>query len=177
MKYAFVVLTLLLTAVVGQCACLNHSYLDEYDDLTVGIRFNIKGDESRRPEDRIELAFRRALDYWSTIIEMNWTEESSDECVIEVTDQVPYAFDHGEIAYAGSAGTIAIKPGLRLSPRLMYSIAVHELGHEFGLDHNEDQRSFMRARHAKGTEVLLPADLEALAAKHKLRGQAETITY
>ena len=69
----------------------------------------------------------------------------------------------------GFEGWIALNPRLKLTKQEMFLDSVHEIGHLLGLPHNSSELSVMYAFELDKAAALDAADLDALAARHKLR--------
>lgn len=130
--------------------------------------------------------FERAMDFWAEVLDIDWHETDSDDCAIELVDGTP-ALLHipGECTCvvaraqypdrADFQGWIAFNPDLKFTTTEMFRNSVHELGHLFGLGHNPSSSSVMFFSDFDQQVSLDAADLEALAARHKLRaGVART---
>jgi hypothetical protein len=130
-------------------------------------------------------AFRKALDFWKTQLDLNWHEVNDYRfCAIEVMDG-NHSFDqqgHRLLPPAVVArsqfpewgtfeGHIAVNPFAPLTNLEWYLTAVHEIGHMLGLKHNPDAKSVMYYLDLEGTESLTKEDLVALNSMHKLRVQ------
>ncbi len=66
-------------------------------------------------------------------------------------------------------GWIAFNPRVKLSRQEMFLDSVHEIGHLLGLAHNANESSVMYWSELAKSTTLNAADLDALAARHKLR--------
>ena len=149
-------------------ACDGHSELLKTGHLKLGVRFS-----TSNPELAVECA--QALDFWTTVLDMEWHEDNSRGCAIQIVDGHPDLFIPSQIARAqlpnrsGFQGWIAFNPRVSLSENEHVIAAVHELGHIFGLPHNSSASSIMFYLQVDGPLILDRADLMALAAHHKLR--------
>ena len=124
--------------------------------------------------------FRRAMDFWSGVLDVDWHEVVSEDCSIQLVDGTPEVFSFGRACSCAAArsqlpeesdfqGWVAFNPALPSSPEEMFRDSVHEIGHLFGLRHNPDVSSVMFFIDFGQTVSLDSADLKLLAAHHKLR--------
>jgi hypothetical protein len=120
--------------------------------------------------------FRRALDMWATILDLDWHEDNTRSCAIQLMDGQRDLFPIRAIAARAQfpdrldfQGWIAFNPGLKLSEDELYEISLHEIGHIFGLLHSSNAASVMYGFDLDGPRSLDQADMAALAARHKLR--------
>src|SRR5262249_25467687 len=119
----------------------------------------------------------RALNFWATVLEMDWHKENGRNCSIQILAGARSLFQPAEAARAqfpdrpAFQGWIAFNPHERLSEDEKFLVAVHELGHLFGLPHNRSARSVMYFACLEGPVFLDAADLAALAIRHKLRSE------
>ena len=120
--------------------------------------------------------FRRAMNSWASILDLEWHEDDSRNCSIQLVDGERELFQPAAIAARSHLpdrldfqGWIAFNPALTLSKIELYRIAVHEIGHMLGLQHSSNAMSVMYGFDVEGLEWLDPADLAALATHHKLR--------
>jgi hypothetical protein len=119
--------------------------------------------------------FREAMDFWSRVLDMNWHEDDSNSCAVELVDGTPAILKTSIVArsqfteWDNFQGWIAFNPKAPLTNIEMYLTAVHEIGHMFGLKHNPSMRSVMYYLDLEGSEVLDQIDLSTLAGRHKLR--------
>ena len=151
-------------------ACDGRSELLKNASLKLGVRFSTSNPE-------LQMEFTRALDFWARVLDMEWHEDSSRACAIQVVDGSPGLFMRAQVARAqlpnrsGFQGWIAFNPGISLSASDQFLVAVHELGHLFGLPHNASASSIMFYLQLDEPLVLDSADLRELATLHKLRIQ------
>jgi len=148
--------------------CDLHSELLEKRHLKLGVRFSTSS-------PRLAAEFARALDFWAAVLDMEWREDNSRSCAIQIVDGGPDLFSQGQIARAqlpdrsAFQGWIAFNPNISLPADELFFVAVHELGHLLGLPHNSSARSVMFYLRVDEPFVLNKADLGELAARHKLR--------
>ena len=120
--------------------------------------------------------FRRAMDSWSRILDLEWHEENTPNCSLQLIDGGPELFRAAAVVARAQLperprfqGLIAFNPGPDLSAADLYRISVHEIGHMLGLQHSSNAMSVMYGLDLEGLEWLYPADLADLAKHHKLR--------
>jgi hypothetical protein len=148
--------------------CDRHEEVLKQSSKNLGVRFSISNRDLRAE-------FVRALNFWATILDMDWYEEDSRNCSIAIFEGDHELFRSAEVARAqfpeSSAfqGWIAVNRKVVLRGIEPYMTAVHELGHLLGLRHNPSPRSVMFFLHLDGPVWLDIADLAVLAARHKLR--------
>ncbi len=120
------------------------------------------------------------MDFWSEVLDIDWHEVVSEDCSVQLVDGTPEVFAFGGACSCAVArsqfpeesdfeGWVAFNPLLDSSPEEMFRVAVHEIGHLFGLHHNPDASSVMFFSDFGQTVSLDRADLQALAAHHRLR--------
>lgn len=148
--------------------CTRHSELLKYGFMSIGVRFSTSS-------HAIEREFKKAMDFWSGIIEMDWHEDDSSTCAINVVDGTPEILKNSVIArsqfpeWGNFRGWIAFDPSAPLSRFEIYVTAVHEIGHMLGLQHNPSASSIMYFLDLEGPEVLDRKDLLSLSEHHQLR--------
>ena len=153
--------------------CDRHDELLKTGPLRLRVRYSISDPQLTR-------AFARALDFWATVLDMEWRTEGGRECSIHVLTGDVQLFRAAESARAQFPdrptfqGWVAFNPKVILSEDEQYLLSVHELGHLFGLPHNPSARSIMFFLGVPGPFSLDAADMEALAARHKLRASNMT---
>lgn len=153
--------------------CVLHGDLLSREHVDLGVRISTSN---------LALAgqFRRAMDFWSEVLDIHWHEVVSEDCSIQVVDGTPEVFSFGGACSCAVArsqfpdesdfqGWVAFNPLMESSPKEMFRDSVHEIGHLFGLHHNPDVSSVMFFTDFGQTISLDSADLRALAARHKLR--------
>jgi predicted Zn-dependent protease len=121
-------------------------------------------------------AFRLAMDTWASVLDLDWHEDDTQNCSIQLVDGERQLFQPAAIAARSQLpdrlnfdGWIAFNPGRTLSPKELYQISLHEIGHVLGLQHSSNAMSVMYSYNLEGQEWLDVTDLAALAAHHKLR--------
>ena len=153
--------------------CTLHADLLKREHVDLAVRISTSNRDLARQ-------FRRAMDFWSGVLDIDWHEVVSEVCSIQLVDGTPEVFSFGGACTCAVArsqfpdesdfqGWIAFNPILESSPEEMFRDAVHEIGHLFGLHHNPDVSSVMFFSDFGQDVSLDSADLKALAAQHKLR--------
>jgi hypothetical protein len=148
--------------------CNRHSELLKQGHMDLGVRF-----ATANPSLAVE--FRRALNSWAKILDLDWHEDDTQNCSIELVDGEPSLFEQHMVARSqfpdrlDFQGWIAFKPAQAVSEADLYRVAVHELGHVFGLRHSSNGFSVMYGLNLEGLDWLDVDDLAALATHHKLR--------
>jgi len=120
--------------------------------------------------------FRRAMDTWASILDMDWHEDDTQNCSIQLVDGQRQLFLLAVIAARSQLpdrpdfyGLIAFNPGQALNQTELFQLSLHEIGHLFGLEHSSNSSSVMYHFTLDGQEWLDLNDLTALAKRHKLR--------
>jgi len=120
--------------------------------------------------------FRRAMDTWASILDLDWHEDDTENCSIQLVDGERQLFQPSAIAarsqLPGRAyfdGWIAFNPGQTLTETELYRISLHEIGHVLGLQHSSNAMSVMYGFNLDDQDWLDLTDLTALATHHKLR--------
>jgi matrixin len=140
----------------------------KHDSMSLGVKISTSKPELAR-------AFRLALDFWSQVLAMDWYEDSSSSCALQLVDGTPEILKNGIVArsqftdWDNFQGLIAFNPKTELTDSEMYLTAVHEIGHMLGLKHNPSAQSVMYYLDLQGSGTLDQTDLAALAVHHKLR--------
>jgi hypothetical protein len=153
--------------------CAHHGDLLSHEHVDLGVRISTSNAVLQRE-------FKRAMDFWLQILDIDWHEVASEDCSIQLVDGTPdiFAFDGGCSCTAARAqfpgepdfqGWVAFNPRLASTPGEMFRDSVHEIGHLLGLRHNPDISSVMFFSDFGQEASLDTGDLKALAAKHKLR--------
>jgi Matrixin len=149
--------------------CNRHSQLMQTGHLDLGVRV-----ATANPS--LAKQFRRAMDFWASILDLDWHEDDTENCSIQLVDGERKLFQSAVIAARSQLpdrldfqGWIAFNPAQTLSESELYRIAVHEIGHIFGLQHSSSAISVMYGLDLEGLEWLDTTDLAALATHHKLR--------
>ena len=181
MLRAVILFTLLaLSALAGPKAnwsgpyqpCLNSSEFLKSGHMDLGVRYDTSSPVAAD-------ALRRALKFWSTVLDMDFHEDASHSCSLALVDATHEILsENNDVAraqftdWSNFQGWIAFDPHMSeyMSVDEIYATAVHELGHMFGLLHNNHPSSVMFYIDADGSSVLDEADLEAVGARHALRG-------
>jgi hypothetical protein len=150
-----------------------------YDDLRNPVRgdIGVKIDAT----DPWAEGFRRAFTFWNTVLAANFYEETDlDACAVRIVNAGPEIVTKAIAARSqltdrdNFRGKVAVN---REAPKAMsngalYGVAVHEVGHLLGLNHNASSQSIMYFLNVNGTEVLDRKDLLDLSTRHKLRAGA-----
>jgi hypothetical protein len=149
--------------------CNRHSELLRQEHMDLGVRLATANPVLARE-------FRRAMDTWAGVLDLEWHEDDTQNCSIQLVDGERELFQPTAIAARSQLpdrlyfdGCIAFNPGQALSPSELYEIALHEIGHVLGLPHSSNANSIMYSFNMEGQEWLDPTDLAELAAHHKLR--------
>ncbi len=151
--------------------CLNSTEFLKSGHMDLGVRFDTSSPVAAD-------ALRRALKFWSTVIDMDFHEDSSRACALALVDATPGILsENNDVAraqftdWANFQGWIAFDPHMSeyMSADEIYATAVHELGHMFGLVHNSNPSSVMFYIDADASSALENADIDAVAARHALR--------
>jgi len=150
--------------------CNRHSDLLAQGHMKLGLRVSTAN-------SALAHEFEHALDFWASVLDMEWHSENSDECAIQVVDGTPSLFDWCACTSARSQlpdrpdfqGWIAFNPSLKLSKQEMFLDSVHEIGHLLGLNHNPSETSIMFFFGLDKYEWLEASDLSALSVRHSLR--------
>lgn len=149
--------------------CDRHRELLKHERMSLGVRISTSNPV-------LAEQFLRAMDFWARILDMDWHEENTQECSIQLVDGRRELFK--ETLQAARAqfpdqpafqGWIAFNPNMDLTETELYLTSVHELGHMLGLPHNPSAWSVMYYLSLEGSVSLDTADLASLAARHKLR--------
>jgi hypothetical protein len=149
--------------------CNQHSELLKRGHMDLGVRV-----ATMNP--LLAEQFQRAMDSWAKILDLDWHEDDTENCSIQVFDGAPELFQPVVVAARSQLpgrndfqGWIAFNPAQALSEAELYRISVHEIGHMLGLQHSSNAMSVMYFLDLEGLEWLDPTDLAALARHHKLR--------
>ena len=154
----------------GYGPCDRHEELLNTGRLRLNVRFS-------GSDEHLTKAFTRALNFWATVLDMEWRRDDGRQCSIHVFTGDSRLFGTAETARAQFPdrstfqGWVAFNPKVVLSEDDQYLVSVHELGHIFGLQHNPSARSIMFFLGVPGPFWLDDADIDALAARHKLRAE------
>ena len=148
--------------------CANYAEIRNVGHMNIGVNFDI-------PDPLIRQQFRHAMDFWASVLDMEWHSDETPRCAIRVSYGTPDVFDSDDIAQADDPdldtfrGDVAFNAAYAMTPVDAYSVCIHEIGHLLGLDHNPNPISVMHAVGVKGGEKLELADLSALSARHRMR--------
>jgi Matrixin len=149
--------------------CNRHSELLRQEHMDLGVRLATANPVLARE-------FRRAMETWARILDLDWHEDDTENCSIQLVDGEPQLFQPPAIAARSQFpdrqnfdGWIAFNPGQTLSATELYQISLHEIGHVLGLQHSSNARSVMYGFNLEGQEWLDLTDLTALATHHRLR--------
>lgn len=151
--------------------CNRHAELLKHGPMNLGVRVATSN-------PLLAEQFRSAMDFWSRVIDLDWHEEDSENCSIQLMDGVRDLFEPEPRSMAARSqfpdrihfqGWIVFNPVITLTKAELYRISVHEIGHVLGLRHNSNAGSLMYGLDLDGSESLDANDLASLAAHHKLR--------
>jgi hypothetical protein len=150
--------------------CDRHSDLLDHGHLDIAVRISTTN-------DALAEQFQNALEFWSSVVDLDWHEVNSEDCSMQLVDGTPALFDWCICMSARSQlpdredfqGWIAFNPRFKLSKEEMFLDSVHEIGHVLGLAHNPDDSSVMFSFGVEKSAWLDVADLDALALRHVLR--------
>ena len=149
--------------------CNRHSELLRQGHLDLGVRV-----ATTNPS--LAEQFRHAMNSWASILDLDWHEDDTENCSIQLVDGKPELFHLSVIAARSQLpdrldfqGWIAFNPSQTLNEAEMFRIAAHEIGHILGLQHSSNAMSVMYGFDLEGLKWLDPTDLAALATRHKLR--------
>jgi hypothetical protein len=149
--------------------CNRHTELLKQGHMDLGVRV-----ATANPS--LAEQFRRAMDSWARILDLDWHEDDTQNCSMQLVDGERKLFQPTAIVARSQLpdrlnfqGWIAFNPAQTLSETDLYRISVHEIGHMLGLQHSFNSMSVMYGLDLDGVEWLEPSDLAALAAHHKLR--------
>lgn len=158
--------------------CNRRSELLKPGPLHLGVRFN-----TGNPV--LAQQFRRAMDFWASVLDLEWHEDGTENCSMELSDGQRQLFEPTPDNMVARSqfpdrkdfqGWIVFNPAVTLTPAELYRISVHEIGHILGLRHNFNTRSVMYDLDLECSEALDATDLASLRAHHKLRVSAATDT-
>lgn len=156
-------------------ACTSSRELLKYDSMNLGVRFATSN-------SKLATQFENAMNFWTTVIDMQWHAESSSSCSLQLLDGQPELFEDSTVAKAhlvdanGSSAWVAFNPKAPLTGNELYLTAIHEIGHLLGLAHNPSVLSVMYYTNDGGATLLVETDLTALSELHKLRGMPRSGT-
>lgn len=154
--------------------CARYKDLTKYDLGDIGVKIDAS-------DPSWTVAFRQALGFWNTVIDVHLHEEDDlKACAIRIVDDSHHRIlTRGHLAnsqypkWRDFEGKIAVRPSTLLTDRERVATAAHELGHLFGIfGHNPAKDSLMCAYGFDGTQVLDERDLAALGEHHQLREAA-----
>lgn len=152
-------------------SCGRHAELLKRGPMNLGVRLATSN-------PMLAQQFKSALDFWATVLDLNWHEDSSENCSIELVDGQRDLFEPEPENMAarsqfpdrrGFQGWIVFNPAVPLNRTELYRISVHEIGHMLGLRHNPNALSLMYGLDLDCSQSLDALDLATLAAHHKLR--------
>jgi hypothetical protein len=151
--------------------CGRHAELLKHGPMNLGVR--LATSNAALAEE-----FKAALNFWATVLDLDWHEDNSGNCSIELVDGQRDLFEPEPETMAarsqfpdrlGFQGWIVFNPAVPLSRAELYRISVHEIGHMLGLRHSVNTLSLMYGLDLECSESLDAQDLAVLAAHHKLR--------
>src|SRR5437016_2508613 len=123
--------------------CKRHSELLKHGHMDLGVRMSTA-------IPFLADQFRRAMDSWSRVLDFEWHADDTQNCSIQLVDGARELFKPATVVARSQLperlnfqGSIAFNPAQRLSETELYRIAVHEIGHMFGLQHSSNAASIM----------------------------------
>ena len=156
--------------------CSHRSELLKHGPLKVGVRFNTANPVLAKQ-------FRLAMDFWASVLDLEWHEDSTETCSMELSDGERDLFEPTPDNMVARSqfpdrrdfqGWIVFNPAVKLTPAESYRISVREIRHMLGLKQNSNTRSVMYDLDLECSEELDTTDLASLRAHHKLRVSATT---
>lgn len=157
--------------------CAHKSELLKNGHMEIGVR--IETTDTTSTEE-----IRRALRFWSKVLDISVYEEPSDDCTIAFVDATPEILaKENDVARAqftdwtNFQGWIAFDPHISayMGADEIFATAVHELGHIFGLVHSANPSSVMYYLDVDADAELDQSDVHALAERHAMRATAAVI--
>jgi hypothetical protein len=151
--------------------CKQHSQLLKRGPMNLGVRI-------ATANAVLAQEFRAAMDFWAKVLDLEWHEENTQNCSVQVIDGERWLFEPEPENMAARSqfpdrrdfeGWIAFNPSVALSRMESYRVSVHEIGHILGLRHSANIKSLMYGFDLDDSQSLDSADLAALADRHKLR--------
>src|SRR5260370_33690911 len=153
----------------NQAPCNRHAELLKQGHMDLGVRL-------ASTKSVLAGQFRRGMDSWARILDLEWHEDDSRNCAIQLIDGARELFRPASVVaraqmpdQADFQGWIAFNPAQTLSEAELYRISVHEIGHILGLQHSAKAASVMYFLELDGLEWRVPSDLTALRVVHTLR--------
>ena len=144
--------------------CRNSDALKSATPLNIGVRFN-----GAPPEVIVEVT--KALDYWSTVIQMSWHVSMADDCALDIVSK-KWSPDHKGYVQIGGAHfpwSDEYDGIIRYTPRYTSTKTfIHEFGHLMGLTHSTDSNSVMYWLADAQGDGLTIEDIVKLSMRHKL---------
>ena len=132
--------------------CTSSAELLKYESIDLNVHF-----ATSNPE--LAMQFKNAMNFWATVIDMQWHADSSSPCGIQLLDGKPELFADSTIAKAYQGG-VAFNPRAPLTSGEFYLTSVHEIGHLLGLKHNENVTSVMYYTNYARADLLDGTDLQ-----------------
>lgn len=149
--------------------CNRHSELLAQGHLDLGVRVSTANPVLARQ-------FRRAMDFWASILDLSWHEDDSENCAVQLIDGETSLFEPEAIAARSQLpdrsnfqGWIAFNPRKSLSATELYRVSIHEIGHLLGLPHSTSASSVMYGFELDDQDWLEVSDIEALSTHHTVR--------
>src|SRR5579863_2916953 len=139
--------------------CHRHSELLKQGHMDLGVRL-------ATANPTLAEQFRRALDSWAAVLDLDWHEDDTQNCSILLMDgprelfQPVYMVARSQLPdRLDFQGCIAFNPAQALNDADLYRISVHEIGHILGLQHSFSATSVMYGLDLEGAPWLDTADL------------------